>query len=276
LLQRKEAEQWFRTALGNSTFTLVHRDSGPGFTDDPRFDGPTIVSLETLKTVEKWLNIDDAGDRFRPNIVVGGVDAFWEDLLVGEDETCGSVLKIGGTEIVAAFPVHRCVVPSRGPANSDNPGKDFPKFIEKFQELRKTNYIDGAPAKRLSSAKVRPCYHLCTSCVISKAGSIFVGDSVNVQPRVPLQPVVRAAHKTTTRSLINLVNGAYAIREIHQYERVVALLAIALLPTEIAAKIITQGLWSVRQPTTAEVLFGVIKLVLTVVGLFMLFKVYWV
>jgi uncharacterized protein YcbX len=62
----------------------VVNDTDHGFPDDHRASGPTVVSYATLETVASWfrgLTVEDVRRRFRPNLVISGVPAFWEDHL---------------------------------------------------------------------------------------------------------------------------------------------------------------------------------------------------
>ncbi|MFB6298796.1 MAG: MOSC domain-containing protein [Halobacteriales archaeon] len=82
-------------------------DSGAGW-------GPTIISTATLETVAGWHDIDleEARRRFRPNLEIEGVEAFWEDrLFAGEDEAVR--IRIGDVVLEGRGPVPRCVVPTR-------------------------------------------------------------------------------------------------------------------------------------------------------------------
>lgn len=113
-----------------------------------------LVSRATLDQVEEWFGFDDAVGRFRPNIVIEGVDAFWEDLLVCEDHTQGTRVNLGSTVSLASLaPVHRCVVPSRSSSISSTPGDIYSDWFKQFQERRKASYPIGAPLKRLSESR---------------------------------------------------------------------------------------------------------------------------
>ena len=58
-----------------------------GFPDDTASPGPTIISTATLEAIASWypdLDIEDVRLRFRANIEIDGVPAFWEDRLFAE------------------------------------------------------------------------------------------------------------------------------------------------------------------------------------------------
>jgi len=96
------------------TMSLVENiDSG--FPDDGEAWGPTIVSLASLREVNTWfpeLSLPELIRRFRPNIIVDDVPAFWEDNLFGAEET-ETEFTIGDVQCRGVNPCQRCVVPTR-------------------------------------------------------------------------------------------------------------------------------------------------------------------
>ena len=86
-----------------------------GFPDDPDAPGPTIVSTATLACVAGWfggLTVDEVRRRFRPNLEIGGVEAFWEDRLFAEAHQVVR-FRIGEAVLEGVNPCQRCVVPTR-------------------------------------------------------------------------------------------------------------------------------------------------------------------
>ncbi|MFC7176930.1 MOSC domain-containing protein [Halosegnis marinus] len=76
----------------------IERDASGGFPDDTHLSGPTVVAEATLDATAEWFDgVDAAGmcRRLRPNLVVSGVEPFWEDRLYGD---AGEVVpfEIGG------------------------------------------------------------------------------------------------------------------------------------------------------------------------------------
>ena len=110
----------------------LDRNREGGFPDDTTAAGPTIISEATIETVAGWFDdVDSEGmrRRLRPNIVLGGVPAFWEDHLFA-DRNSRVRFAIGDAEFLGVNPCQRCVVPSRDPDTGDEIG-DFNKtFIE--------------------------------------------------------------------------------------------------------------------------------------------------
>lgn len=88
-----------------------------GHPDDTTISGPTVISTGSLEEVASWFdNIDTDGmrRRFRANIEIGGVPAFWEDRLYAD---YGQVVRfrIGDVHFNGVSPCARCVVPARDP-----------------------------------------------------------------------------------------------------------------------------------------------------------------
>jgi len=259
--QKDNAEKWFQKVIGKPDLRLVHkRDGVSGYYDDPRFDGPTIVSLNSLKTVEEWFGIHDAAERFRPNIIVDGVDAFWEDLLMDEDAGRGYKVRIGSSiDLVAVYPVHRCVVPTRAASTSDDHGKSIPEFIARFQKYRIDNFPKLAPEKRLTSAETNNAYHLCTACVILTPGKISVKDTVTVKDQIPLRSAITSVKQPMTKkNLRNVIDNVHSIRAISKTKHLLLSIMIMLLPAPFSSAIITSSLPdSIRKPTLYEILFAI-------------------
>jgi uncharacterized protein YcbX len=94
--------------------------------------GPTLTSAATLREVASWYDGIDAHEmclRLRPNLVVEGVPAFWEDLLVGDDP---GAVQIGDVRLTGTHPIPRCVVPTRDP----HTGEADDGFRERFVDRR--------------------------------------------------------------------------------------------------------------------------------------------
>ena len=107
-----------------------------GFPDDVEASGPTFVSAASVAAVAAWFGLDAEATRrrFRANIEIDGVDAFWEDALYG------GTVRVGPVAVQAINPCARCVVPSRDAAT----GEAMPGFQKRFAELRRTHFPSGA------------------------------------------------------------------------------------------------------------------------------------
>lgn len=113
--------------------TLRHQEAG-GFPDRQHQSGPTVVAAATLETVAGWFDDVDPAEmerRLRPNLVVSGVEPFWEDRLYGDRETAVA-FRVGDAEFLGANPCQRCVVPTRDPET----GEETPGFRETFVRRR--------------------------------------------------------------------------------------------------------------------------------------------
>jgi uncharacterized protein YcbX len=135
---------WFARHLGFAV-TLA-RDPARGFPDDAARPGPTIVSRATLERVAAWFELaswEEALARFRPNLVVDGVEAFWEDRLLAADGSAVE-LDVGVARLQGLNPCQRCVVPSRHPRT----GAPLRKFHIEFAERRLAELPDWAPRER--------------------------------------------------------------------------------------------------------------------------------
>lgn len=106
-----------------------------GFPDDRAAFGPTIISTATLETVCTWfpaIDLAQARRRFRTNLEISGVPAFWEDRLVGAR---GEVVpfQLGAVAFYGINPCQRCSVPTRDSLT----GETLPKFQQTFSQRRR-------------------------------------------------------------------------------------------------------------------------------------------
>ncbi len=121
----------------------LRQDRRGGFPDDTTNAGPTVVSTATLERVAAWtdVSVESVRRRFRANVEVGGVPAFWEDRLYGT----GPVrVRVGDLELLGTGPCNRCVVPLRDP----DTGRETPGFRERLVAGRREELPEWAPAKR--------------------------------------------------------------------------------------------------------------------------------
>jgi len=101
--------RWLSRFLGYEV-KLV-KDPNCGFPDDTKFNGPTLISTETIAEVGSWFGLDmlQMRLRLRMNLEVIGAGAFWEDAVYGKR------VRIGPVVLRAANICSRCVVPTRDP-----------------------------------------------------------------------------------------------------------------------------------------------------------------
>ena len=115
---------------------------GPNLTDSSAGTGPTVIGEGTLRTVASWfddLDVEGVRRRLRPNLVVSGVDPFWEDRLVADPSHDGTIT-IGDVRLEGLKPVPRCVVPTRDPET----GEPTEGFRRTFLERRRETLPDWA------------------------------------------------------------------------------------------------------------------------------------
>ncbi|MGE0823105.1 MAG: MOSC domain-containing protein [Candidatus Binatia bacterium] len=171
---RLQLEAWFSEFFGFSV--TMKRDTTTGFPDDPEAPGPTLISAATLDEVSSWfseVNREQASRRFRANIEITNVPAFWEDRLFGES---GEPVKftIGQAQFHGINPCQRCVVPTRHPDSGDI----IHGFQKTFSEQRKATLPPWATVSRFNHF-----YRLSinTRVPVSETGKILcVGDELNI------------------------------------------------------------------------------------------------
>jgi uncharacterized protein len=127
---RKPLENWLTNYFGFPV--RVRENPELGFPDDTISPGPTIVSTATLEAIASWfpeLDLEQVRRRFRANIELGGVPAFWEDRLFGSQTV---EFKIGDVCFTGVNPCQRCVVITRDPET----GEAYPDFQKLFVSKR--------------------------------------------------------------------------------------------------------------------------------------------
>ena len=171
----KQLSDWLTDVL--SIEASIVENELTGFPDDMDATGPTIVSLATLEMVASWfpdMTLEEVRRRFRANIEVSGVEAFWEDRLFQAPKLpipffIGSV-QFGGTN-----PCQRCVVPTRDSLT----GEIGPSgFAQQLRRRREATLPEWAVAERFDHF-----YRLCTNTQLwgNRGGRICVGDQVLIQ-----------------------------------------------------------------------------------------------
>ena len=119
-----------------------------GFPDDTVSPGATIVSTATLKAIADWypeLTTEDIRRRFRTNIELDGVPAFWEDKLFTKPEQTVR-FKVGNVEFLGVNPCQRCVVVTR----DSQTGQSYPKFQKTFVQQRKNTLPEWTERSRFN------------------------------------------------------------------------------------------------------------------------------
>ena len=173
-----ELERWLSDHFGEPVRVVENPDAG--FPDDTEASGPTLVSTASLLEVASWFPGLDAGAlrrRFRVNLEVDGVQAFWEDLQFTEHGR--RTFRIGEVELEGANPCARCVVPTRDPDTSDV----LPGFQRTFNERRAAALPPGVARQRFDHF-----YRFTLNTVIAqgqRGRSLNVGDAVMADASAP-------------------------------------------------------------------------------------------
>ncbi len=167
----ERAEQWFSAYFEQQ---IMVRHSAEGFPDDALASGPTIVSTASLAAVAEWfaLPVEEVRLRFRANLEIEGVPAFWEDQLFAEDPNGVVRFQIGEVHFEGSNPCARCPVPARDPHS----GTDLVGFQKHFIEQRHATLPAWSPAERFDHF-----YRLTTNTRVPsvEAGKILrLGDAL--------------------------------------------------------------------------------------------------
>ena len=166
-------EKWIENYFGFPVTLKANTELG--FPDDTNSPGPTVISTATLATVAGWFgfSVDEARRRFRANIEIDGVPAFWEERLFGVE---GSYVKfrIGDVLFEGVNPCMRCTVPPRNPWT----GETDPTFTQRFRHLRRDTLPSWVVRERMS-----PYYRLSVNTRPhgDQGGkTVNVGDAVEI------------------------------------------------------------------------------------------------
>lgn len=130
---RDKLEHWLSDYFGLKV--NIQQNLETGFPDDLVSPGATIISTATLEAIASWypqLDVTEVRKRFRSNIEISGVPAFWEDRLFTTPEETVS-FQIGDVRFEGVNPCQRCVVIAR---NSQT-GAVYPNFQKTFIGKRK-------------------------------------------------------------------------------------------------------------------------------------------
>ncbi len=168
----KEIEVWLSEFFNFPVF--LKRNTQTGFPDHASSaPGPTIVATQTLEEVKTWssglmnFSLSDLVERFRPNLLIGGVPAFFEDQLIG-----GGILFAGDVSITGISPCPRCAVPTRNPKS----GEILSGFAKLLTEMRRETLPAWANPNYFPHF-----YQLCLNTKIPESESgkfLNVGDKV--------------------------------------------------------------------------------------------------
>ena len=140
----ERAALWFSEFFEQPVIVRYVREGVP---DDGLASGPTIVSTASLQAVcglFPGMALNEARERFRTTLEIGGVPAFWEDRFFGPDENYAVRFRIGDVAFEGSNPCARCPVPPRDPRT----GEINAEFTRKFTEMRRYSLPDWSPEAR--------------------------------------------------------------------------------------------------------------------------------
>lgn len=167
-------ESWLSGCFGQPV-TLARNPAG-GFPDDTQAPGPTLISTATLEEVASWypgVTPEETRRRFRANLEIGGVPAFWEDrLFAGEGEAVP--FQLGGVLFHGVNPCQRCIVPTRDSFSAEA----WPEYSQTFRARREAALPPWADRSRFNHF-----YRLAVNTRVpaSEAGkSVRVGDILSL------------------------------------------------------------------------------------------------
>jgi uncharacterized protein YcbX len=174
----ESASTWFSKFFDRP---VIVRHDPAGIPDDAIASGPTIISTATLESICNWfpeISLQEARLRFRANLEIDGVPAFWEDRLFGPEERSMLRFKVGEVAFEGSHPCIRCPIPARDPLT----GADLIGFQKRFVQLREAHLPPWSHPGRFDNF-----YCLATSTRVpsTEAGKILhLGDHL-VLPQVP-------------------------------------------------------------------------------------------
>jgi uncharacterized protein len=126
----------------------LQENSAMGFPDDTDSPGPTVISTASLAAVASWyddLSLAEVRRRFRTNLEIDGVPAFWEDRLFAAPGQAVP-FQLAEVSLLGINPCQRCVVPTR---NSQTGAADA-GFQRHFVEQRSRSLPGWAEPSRFN------------------------------------------------------------------------------------------------------------------------------
>jgi uncharacterized protein len=172
--EREAIAAWLSQFFGFPVQIVQNLDKG--FPDDTLSPGPTVVSTATLEAIAAWfpdLTLTQMRSRFRTNLELADVPAFWEDRLFSTE---GNIVKfqLGDVQIHGINPCQRCPVPTRDPLTSE--------VYANFQKIFVAKRRETLPAD-VERSRFNHFYRLTVNTRIpaSESGKILrVGDEIRV------------------------------------------------------------------------------------------------
>ncbi|MFT5642138.1 MAG: hypothetical protein ACI9A7_002247 [Cyclobacteriaceae bacterium] len=160
---------------------LVHNDAGE-LLDVPKRSSLSIVSTASLASLQHDMptySLEDLRLRFRTNIEISGVEAFWEENLFHKPQT-GVRFKMGEVEMIGMTPRARCNVPPRNPQT----GETDKTFVKAMMKSRGESLPENSTLDQFGNL-----YHLAVDIYLpptEKGKTIKVGDSLEIMETISL------------------------------------------------------------------------------------------
>jgi uncharacterized protein YcbX len=182
--EREQLERWLSDYFDLETPVRIEENVAGGFPDDVEAPGPTVISQATLEAVAEWfpgITVDEVRARFRTNLEIGGVEAFFEDRLYAER---GEVVEFafGNAVLGGTNPCQRCIVPTRWSLTGER-GHD-PAFTKTFARRRKESLPPWAEQNRFDHF-YRLAVNTCSPR--GEIATLRVGDPLRIIGRRPRQ-----------------------------------------------------------------------------------------
>ncbi|NAS32524.1 MOSC domain-containing protein [Flavobacteriaceae bacterium R38] len=161
---------------------LIHRNKGE-LMDIPGASSATIVGEESITSIHKDINkysLENIRLRFRSNIEIAGVPAFWEEKLF-RTPGIGIRFKIGDVEMIGVSPRARCNVPPQDPFT----GESDRSFAKKMMKSRADSLPEDSDLPHYGSM-----YHLTVNTYLpetEKGKWITLGDEIEILEPVNLR-----------------------------------------------------------------------------------------
>ncbi|MEZ4776394.1 MAG: MOSC N-terminal beta barrel domain-containing protein [Bacteroidia bacterium] len=159
---------------------VLLQNSNGKLMDIPTQSSVTVISTATLQSLQNDLKdhtLEDLRLRFRANIEIEGVEAFWEEKLF-QVPGVGVRFTVGEVEMIGVSPRARCNVPPRNPMN----GETDKSFIKKMMRSRLSSLPKDSTLLHYGNT-----YQLTVNTYLSpdQKGKIMkVGDPVEIKETV--------------------------------------------------------------------------------------------
>jgi len=174
LNEKTETEKYLSDFFGEP-ISLLHNMQGQ-LMDIPTASSVTILSEASLHSLHEEFSdrtLEDVRLRFRATIELTGVDAYWEENLVGEPGM-GMRIKVGEIEMIGVSPRARCNVPPRDPLT----GITDKGFVKRMMKSREKTLPQNSHIPAYGSL-----YHLTINTYIpetQKGKWLRVGDELKI------------------------------------------------------------------------------------------------